>query len=406
MKFKKLARTEVFRDPVYGYVYVDYQIIVDLINTKEMQRMKRIHQLGGTLQVFSTAEHSRFTHSLGTYEIARRILESSQEVRSSLSEEEVIITLCAALLHDIGHGPLSHAFEMIHPIKHEDYSCLIITGDTEVNRVLKMADKNLPAKIAQVINHTYPNPIPVQLISSQLDVDRLDFLLRDAYFTGTPYGHIDLDRLLRGITAIEGRLVFKENNVSNIENIILGRYHMYTQVYFHPEAYCYDVLVMSTLKRYFDLLKSGYQFKHPYTYLEPLASGEVLDLKTYITLDDGVIGYYMHTFSEEDDPILADLSERVLNRHNLKYKYIKTEKEVAAIKQSVIQKGYDPAYYFHYGELSQQVYKKYGRNDVNAILIKKKESGELVELNKISPIVKVIAAKDVTNANSKIVVYI
>ena len=300
--------------------------------------MKRIHQLGGTLQVFSTAEHSRFTHSLGTYEIARRILESSQEVRSSLSEEEVIITLCAALLHDIGHGPLSHAFEMIHPIKHEDYSCLIITGDTEVNRVLKMADKNLPAKIAQVINHTYPNPIPVQLISSQLDVDRLDFLLRDAYFTGTPYGHIDLDRLLRGITAIEGRLVFKENNVSNIENIILGRYHMYTQVYFHPVAYCYEVLVMSTLKRYFDLLKSGYQFKHPYTYLEPLASGEVLDLKTYITLDDGVIGYYMHTFSEEDDPILADLSERVLNRHNLKYKYIKTEKEVAAIKQSVIQK--------------------------------------------------------------------
>ena len=261
MKFELLEDIEAYRDPVHGYVKVEYKLIYDLICSKELQRMKRIHQLGGTLQVFPTAEHSRFSHSLGTYEIIRNIINTSKQLKEALTEEEVITVMCAGLLHDIGHGPFSHAFEMVHPIHHEYYTTAIIRGNSEVNKVLREVDESLPEKVASVIEKKHPNPILTQLISSQLDADRMDYMLRDAYFTGTTYGYIDIERLFRGILIDNGRIVYKESNVPNIENIVMGRYHMYTQVYHHPASYCYEIMIMTLIKRYFELEKAGYKFK-------------------------------------------------------------------------------------------------------------------------------------------------
>ena len=159
-----LSEKKVFRDPIHSYVNVEYQIIWDLINTNEFQRLRRIHQLGGTLQVFQTAEHSRFSHSLGTYEVARKFVTNVQSINEYLSEEEKIIVLCAALLHDVGHGPFSHAFEMIHPIRHEEYSIAVILEDTEVNKVLKKYGDDLPTQVANVIAKKHPKVLLNQIV--------------------------------------------------------------------------------------------------------------------------------------------------------------------------------------------------------------------------------------------------
>ena len=134
--FEKLLRTEVFRDPIYGYIKVDYKVIHDLIDTREFQRLRRVSQLSGVSEVFPTAEHSRFTHSLGAYEVAREILESV-EGANSIDEYCQVLLLVTALLHDIGHGPYSHAFERVLSKSHEEIGCLIITSpDTDINKVL------------------------------------------------------------------------------------------------------------------------------------------------------------------------------------------------------------------------------------------------------------------------------
>ncbi len=405
MKFELLPEVEAYRDPIHGYVYVEYKIINDLIRTKEVQRLKRIHQLGGTLQVFPTAEHSRFSHSLGTYEIVRTILNNSKTIKDSLNEEEQVTLLCAALLHDIGHGPFSHAFEMIHPVHHELYSAAIIRGDSEINGVLSAIDPKLADKVALVIEKKHPNPILTQLISSQLDADRMDYMLRDAYFTGTTYGYIDIGRLFRGLLIDKGRIVYKESNVSNIENIVMGRYHMYTQVYYHPASYCYEIIIMNLLKRYFELAKAGYHLKNNYKYLWPFAEGKPVTVSEYTNLDDTVIYFYIRCFCEEDDPILKDLGDRALNRHLFKYKYVKCESELEEIKNKVIAAGYDPAYYFYYGRLTQHVYKKYGKNDTSSILIKLRD-GEVKELTQVSSIVKAVTKESVAENGDIIAVYL
>ena len=218
MNLVKLNKNEGFLDPVHGFINVEYQVVYDLIHSKEVQRLKHVKQLGGTMQVFPTAEHSRFAHSLGTYEMARQMIELSSSINEYLSEEEKVTVLCAALLHDLGHGPFSHAFEMVNLIHHEKYTLQLIECDSEVNRILKSVSKDFPKLVASVINHTHPNKVLVQIVSSQIDADRLDYLSRDAYFTGTKYGFIEYKRIIRAMKVIDDKICFKESGLSSIEN--------------------------------------------------------------------------------------------------------------------------------------------------------------------------------------------
>src|SRR5690625_2624186 len=159
MEYKemKLDEVKVFKDPVHRYIRVNDQVIWDLIATPEFQRLRRIKQLGTTYLVFHGAEHSRFQHSLGVYEIVRRIIDDGFSGRPEWDDEERLVTLCAALLHDLGHGPYSHAFENVFNLDHELFTQKILLGDTEVNAVLRRVSDKFPQKVADVIGKTYPD---------------------------------------------------------------------------------------------------------------------------------------------------------------------------------------------------------------------------------------------------------
>ena len=244
----RLFDTKVFRDVVHDYIRVEYMPIWKLINTKEFQRLRRIKQLGGTSMVFPSAEHSRFVHSLGVYEITRQMTELDQ-VKNHLTDYERLTVLCAALLHDLGHGPFSHSFEGIFHYNHEEMTTALIRGHTEVHDVLSQIDPHLPEDVARIIEKKADKPMLVQMISSQVDADRMDYLLRDSYNCGVTYGQFDLSRILRTMRIVDNRIVFKSSGVQAIEDYILARYYMYWQVYYHPVSRSYEQVLGSVMKR-------------------------------------------------------------------------------------------------------------------------------------------------------------
>lgn len=320
----QVHKTRVFRDAVHNYIPVESQVILDLIDTKEMQRLRRIKQLGGTHQVYQSAEHSRFSHSLGVYYIVKMMLEN-QILGKEINDYDKLTVLCAGLLHDVGHGPFSHCFEDAFHLNHEEYTCKIIVGKSEIHNVLEQFDVGFSKAVSSVIEKTHPNKILVQMISSQLDADRMDYLLRDSYFTGTTYGQFDLSRLLRVISVYQGRIVYKAAGVQAIEDYILARYHMYWQVYYHPTARSYEQLLISIFKRIKDVYQEGKDLGDV-RYLEPFLKGEVNE-EEYVRLDEGVVFYYFQRLSEGDDLILKDLSNRFLHRKLFKYKDLLSEQE-------------------------------------------------------------------------------
>lgn len=243
-------------------------MIWDLIKTKEFQRLRRIRQLGTLYLSFHTAEHSRFGHSLGVYEIVRRLIDESFIGHDAWDNKDRPLALCAALLHDLGHGPFSHSFEKIFNTDHEAYTQAIITGDTEVNAVLRKVAPEFPREVAEVINKTHHNKLVISMISSQIDADRMDYLQRDAYFTGVSYGAFDMERILRLMRPSKDEVLIKESGMHAVENFIMSRYQMYWQIYFHPVSRGGEVLLNNCLKRAKQLYNEGYEFKlHPHDFI-------------------------------------------------------------------------------------------------------------------------------------------
>lgn len=356
----KLRDSKVFRDAIHNYIHVDQPVILDLINSKEMQRLRRIKQLGGVHQVYQSAEHSRFCHSLGVYYVVRKMIFNSA-IGQALCDYDKLVVMCAALLHDIGHGPFSHCFEEVYQIKHEDYTVKIINGQSEVHQILENFNKGFAKEVSSVIEKRHPNKILVQMVSSQLDGDRMDYLLRDSYFTGTTYGHFDMARILRVMQVYDGKIVFKEAGVQAIENYILARYHMYWQVYYHPTSRSYEQLLMSIFRRIKDLYDSGYQFGD-INYLLPFLKGNVSE-QDYVKLDESIILYYFMVFSEGKDTILANLCNRFLNRKLFSYRDYNNEDDLCDVKDYVLKCGYDLRYYLVFDDQKQIPYLYYGNSD-------------------------------------------
>ncbi len=366
LKSIELNEKRVIRDAIHDYIHVDHLIIWRLINSKEMQRLRRIKQLGGTYQVFQSAEHSRFVHSLGVYQVVRRMLET-ECLTNTLSDYDKLCVMCAGLLHDIGHGPFSHSFEGVFEENHEDMTVRMILEESEVHDILVSSYKQLPQDVASIIQHTHPNRILIQMVSSQLDADRMDYLLRDSYMSGTTYGHFDMSRILRTMRIRDGKIVYKESGVQAIENYILARYHMYWQVYYHPTARSYEHLLQSIFQRVKDLYYDGYVFQTHLHYLIPMLEHH-FQVRDFVDLDEAVILYYFKEFTREKDFILSDLSSRFLNRHLFKYKQLKSQKDLMSIKAIAQAKGYHPDYYIVSDNQKQIPYLHYG------------ESGELSEI--------------------------
>lgn len=344
--FKQLPEEKVFKDPIHRYIHVKDQLIWDLIKTKEFQRLRRIKQLGTLYLSFHTAEHSRFGHSLGVYEIVRRMIDESFFGREAWDNADRPLALCAALLHDLGHGPFSHSFEKIFGTDHEAFTQAIITGDTEVNEVLSRVDADFPQEVADVINKTHDNKLVISMISSQIDADRMDYLQRDAYFTGVSYGQFDMERILRLMRPSKDEVLIKESGMHAVESFIMSRYQMYWQIYFHPVSRGGEVLLNNCLRRAKQLYDEGYQFTMTPTDFIPFFKNE-MTIQEYVDLDEAVVVYYLKKWIHEDDPILSDLSRRFINRDLFKYMpFDGSIITITGLTDLFVQGGIDPNYYF------------------------------------------------------------
>jgi uncharacterized protein len=400
IQHKKLEEEKVFKDPVHRYIHVRDELIWELIGTKEFQRLRRIRQLGTTYLTFHGAEHSRFSHSLGVYEIVRRIIEVF-EGREHWNDEERLLCLSAALLHDVGHGPFSHSFEKVFNLDHEEFTKAIILGDTEINKVLSKVHKQFPQDVADVIGKTYKSKLVISMISSQIDADRMDYLLRDAYFTGVSYGQFDIERILRVMRPMDDQVVIKMSGMHAVEDYIMSRYQMYWQVYFHPVTRSAEVILSKILHRAKDLYKIGYKFKlHPHHFVSLFEEKVTLD--DYIQLDEGIAYYYFQIWQNEDDVILRDLCERFINRNLFKYTEFNPVKHVAdwsELNKLFTKAGINPDYYLIFDSSSDLPYDFYrpGEEEERLPIHLITKKGELRELSRESTIVEAISGKKRTD---------
>ena len=390
MEFKKLSETKVLKDPVHSYIHINYEVVWNCLDSKEFQRLRRIRQLGGDFQVYPTAEHSRFSHSLGVYEIVSRIVTEIKSLSVELSEYDKICVMLAGLLHDVGHGPFSHAFEHVTNHSHEDYTAKIILGETELNQVLTEVSPRLPEDIVSIIEHDHPNDILNQIISGQLDADRMDYLLRDSYFSATSYGQFDLERILRTmrvrkIDENKKALVVKYTGIHSVEDYIMARYQMYWQVYYHPVARSYEAVFIQLFNRLKDIFKDNKEYFSDMKVLIPFLEKNVVSVEEYFKLDENSLLYCCSLIQDKDDEIAADLARRLQNRRLFEYVDY-SEENLAQIKNMLKEQNLDEKYYLRVENVEASVYSPYkGRK----ILIEQLD-GKIVALEKASTIVESI----------------
>ena len=388
---KQLAEEKVFKDPVHRYVHVRYQVIWDLIKTKEFQRLRRIKQLGTLYLAFHSAEHSRFNHSLGVYEIVRRMIENFKDY-PEWNEDDNLLVLTAALLHDLGHGPFSHSFEDIFHTDHEEYTKKIILGHTEVNAVLSKVAPDFPKQVAEVINKTHSNKLIVSMISSQIDADRMDYLQRDSFYTGVSYGNFDMERILRVMRPSKDEVLIKESGMHAVEDYLMSRYQMYWQVYFHPVSRGGEVLLNLILRRGKHLYKSNYNFKQAPTYFIPFFN-ENVTVEDYLRLDEMVVNFYLQEWVHEEDEILSDLASRFVNRDLFKYlPFDGSIITISELNELYKRAGIDPDYYVFsdsYSDLPYD-YDKPGQKTNRQPIHLLKANGQIREISSQSAIINSI----------------
>ena len=388
---KQLQEEKVFKDPVHRYVHVRDQVIWDLVKTKEFQRLRRIKQLGTLYLAFHSAEHSRFNHSLGVYEIVRRMIENFEEYPEWDSSDR-LLALSAALLHDLGHGPFSHTFEDIFHTDHEEYTKKIILEDTEVNEVLSRVSPDFPREVAEVINKTHPNKLVISMISSQIDADRMDYLQRDPFYTGVSYGNFDMERILRVMRPSKDEVLIKESGMHAVEDYLMSRYQMYWQVYFHPVSRGGEVMLNLVMQRAKALYKSDYSFKQQPTYFIPFFN-EAVTVHDYLRLDEMVVNFYLQEWVHEEDEILSDLAGRFVNRDLFKYlPFDGSIITITELNELYRKAGIDPDYYVFsdsYSDLPYD-YDRPGQNRNRRPIHLLRPNGDIREISSQSAIINSI----------------
>ena len=313
----KSSQYKIFSDPVHGFITIPKGIILKLIDHAYVQRLRRIRQLGLGYLVFPAAEHSRFSHAIGALELGQRVLKNLREKDTTISDAEVTGTLIAILLHDVGHGPLSHTLEhtLIDDFSHEMMSLKIMeTLNREFDGELQTA--------IDIFTDQYTKKFLHQLISSQLDMDRLDYLKRDSFFTGVSEGSVGINRILKTMRVFNGNVVIEKKGIYAIENYILSRRLMYMQVYLHKTVLSADALLRSIFRRVQFLIGSGEKVdipSEPLNYFfkkKPSSKKKISDttMKQYLALDDHDVYLSIKSWLHSDDKILSDLTRRFLNR--------------------------------------------------------------------------------------------
>jgi HD superfamily phosphohydrolase len=310
--------SRTYHDPLHGAIRLDRSdpaeaLVIDLIDTRPFQRLRRIRQLGPAFLTFHGAESSRFTHSLGVLHLARQALAPLQQQHTQLAEHRGVL-LAAALLHDVGHAPLSHTGEEMFGLRHEGWSGRLIREHPEIRDRLETLARGTAAAVADLLEHGhYDQPAIAALVSSQLDCDRLDYLLRDSYSTGTSYGQLDLQRILAALClAPDGGLAIHPKGLMAVEHYLVVRNLMYRSVYNHRlNVVCNWLLsqAIATARQ----LGPGQVWADGV--LERwLWQMENLDLTTFLANDDLRTGYHLQRWAEEAPEELADPCRRLLER--------------------------------------------------------------------------------------------
>ncbi|MEO6334408.1 MAG: HD domain-containing protein [Pyrinomonadaceae bacterium] len=349
----------IYRDSVHNLIRLktdspEGELIARLVDSAEFQRLRRIRQLGLAHFAYQAAEHSRFTHSLGTFHLATRIL-AKLRTQYEISVDDQTAVRVAALLHDLGHGAFSHVLESILSFHHEDFTIeTVLSDETEVGNLLESFSSDLAPRVADIIRGNFRPMALAQLVSSQLDVDRMDYLLRDSLMTGVKYGVFDLEWIIKSIEINEAddQLYVSARGLYAVEDYLQARYYMFRQVYFHRTLRAAEIILKAILRRALQLFQSGKTVWHlPGTAFEQILSGEKLALKQHLELDDADVVYHIKQWQQSSDDTLADLSRRFLNRRLFKAFDLDMPDEQRAqfvddARSLVESRGFDTEYYF------------------------------------------------------------
>src|SRR5437762_814645 len=349
----------IYRDPVHNIIplrddHAEDRLLISLIDTPEFQRLRRIKQLGLGLYTYQGAEHSRFTHSLGALHLMTRILDRLSD-RVNIAPEDRAAARAAALLHDVGHGPFSHAMEKVLGVHHEQMTMLAVTStDTELNATLRSFSPDMPARVAAIIDGTFKPAALAQLVSSQLDVDRMDYLLRDSLMTGAKYGLYDLEWIINALQIDEAadRIYVTARGVHSVEEYLQARYYMFRQVYFHRTLRSAEAVLRSILQRALELTTKGEKvWCAAGSAFEKILRREPLSIMEHLSMDDSDVIFHTKQWQQGHDQVLADLSSRFVNRRLFKAIDLDMPPDeradfLAAARTVVEQAGFLPEYYF------------------------------------------------------------
>lgn len=382
-------KKKIINDPVYGFITVPQEIIFDVIEHPHFQRLRRIKQLGLTHLVYPGALHTRFHHVIGAMHLMQKAIDTIRKKGHEITEPEEHAVLFAILLHDIGHGPFSHALEhdIVSGVSHEEISGFFIDRmSSEFGGDLDLA--------LDVFKNNYPKKFLHQLVSSQLDMDRMDYLNRDSFYTGVNEGVIGSDRIIEMLNVVDGELVLEEKGIYSIEKFIVARRLMYWQVYLHKTVVAAEYMLIHILRRAKELCMNGHELFGSPALMHFLKQDITADhfknnsktLDYFAQLDDYDILGAVKVWQHSEDKVLSELSSRVLHRKLFKIKISKepfTQEQVEEKRAKVVKElglTEDEARYFVYTDiLSNSAYNDEKEN-INLLL----KNGEVTDVSKAS----------------------
>ncbi|HEU4769870.1 MAG TPA: HD domain-containing protein [Pyrinomonadaceae bacterium] len=362
----------IYRDPVHNIIRLqtdsdEGELMMRLIDAAEFQRLRRIKQLGLGLYTYQGAEHSRFTHSLGAFHLMTRVLDRLSE-RYKIDPADRIAARAAALLHDVGHGSFSHVMEKVLNFHHEHWTvAVLLSDDSEIGSLLRSHSTDLPHKVASIIEGKFQPSALAQLVSSQLDVDRMDYLLRDSLMTGAKYGIYDLEWIINALAIDEAadRIYVEARGVYAVEEYLQARYYMFRQVYFHRTLRSAEAVLRSIIRRALHLFAEGQDVWHATnTAFEKILRREPLSVIEHLQIDDSDFVFHVKQWQNSSDHILSDLSRRFIARRlfkaiDLDMPHDQQAEFLSAARETIQRAGFDPEYYFIEDRASDVPYYNY-----------------------------------------------
>jgi len=399
-----LNKKKIINDPVYGFISIQNELIYDLIQHPFFQRLRYIKQLGLSNLVYPGAQHTRFHHALGALHLMDRVIKNLRIKGIEISDQEEQAALIAILLHDIGHGPLSHALEetLLQEVHHESLSFLVMkTMNNQFNGELELA--------MRFFRNTYPRKFFHQLISSQLDIDRLDYLKRDSFFTGVMEGTIGVDRIIAMLSVHNDELVVEEKGIYSIESFLHSRRLMYWQVYLHKTALSAERMIVNIIRRAQYLLRAGENLvaspplkallTNAYTIEDFGQRPELLD--AFGQMDDHDIWGAIKFWKDHPDPILSELCNRLIKRDlfqillsSAPIRKNMVEKVRQAIHQQFGILRQETNYLYSYGTVSNEAYVSGGKS-INILT----KAGEVIDIAHASDLPSIKAISKIVEKN-------